>query len=585
MKKYKKSFAAAIIVCLLLGIVGCGKGTPAEEKETESISEEAPPAGDPQDGEEKESTDTNALQPFSATMIKHKIQTDYYVYSAEQDEEFPYAYMTYETFEISDEMQKLYPELSQALLTRSTWNEEDALKELASREKEYQEAAGDFSWLYVSNYCDKSTMIQRADDKVFSVLVDVNSFYNGPHPNTYWESYTYDTQTGEQIPLSDIVTDIKALPQLLLDNLQTINEDYEFSDEEKEDMLGKIEEYVANNEICWVLTGEAFDVFFDAYDLQYYAFGPIFVSLTYEDFPDLLVPQYRFTGDNSSGNYDERFPAEDAGAKTYSWDKLEKYYEQYAEENGYLTEAEEDVPEETDDVFIENPGWAYYLKDSTVKTRSKAPYKLKQTDKKSIVLADNWSNETGIELPLNTWEYPYYNDGKYVYYIHRENPGYPYVTVSSLDESYTYGNYFFSGFLNPPDTDMSNSFADVTDINILYAEAEDGVLYVELGHRTYASAQPHTGYIVAVDLETKKVLWRSKDQVASAYDILILDDTIICGYGFTKEKDYIYILDRNTGEVLDSYLVDSAPYYLMQYDNTLYCVTYGSAYTFKILYD
>ena len=354
MKKYKKSFAVASILCLLLGAAGCGKDVPAEENEAESISveeneaesisveeneaenisEEAPSAGDGQVEEEKESTDISALQLFSATRIKHKIQTDDYVYSEEQDKSFPYGYMTYETFEISDEMQKLYPELSQALLTRSEWNEEDAFKALAHLGKEYQEMDGDFSWIYGSNYCEKSTMVQRADDKVFSVLVYANSFYNGPHPFNYWESYTYDTQTGEQIPLSDIVTDIRALPQLLLDNLQPIDEDYEFSDEEKEDMLGKIEEYVADNEICWVLTDEAFDVFFDAYDLQYYAFGPIFVSLTYEDFPDLLVPQYRFDSDNSSDNHDERFPAEDAGAKTYSWDKLEEYYDQYAEENG-----------------------------------------------------------------------------------------------------------------------------------------------------------------------------------------------------------------------------------------------------------
>ena len=354
MKKYKKNFAAAIIFCLLLGIAGCGKDKPVEEKEAgsiseeekgaESISEEAPPAGDPQVEEEKGAADTNALQPFSATRIKHKIQTDDYVYRQDQDKSFPYGYVTYETFEISDEMQKLYPELSQALLTRSEWNEEEALTTLASLGKEYQEIEGDFSWMYVSNYCEKSTMVQRADDKVLSVLVNVNSFYNGPHPFTYWESYTYDTQTGEEIPLSDIVTDIKALPQLLLDNLQTIDEDYEFSDEEKEEMLEKIEQYVADNEICWVLTDEAFAVFFDAYDLQYYAFGPIFVSLTYEDFPDLLVPQYRFTDDNTSGDYGERFPAEDAGTKNYSWDKLEKYYKEYAEEDGYATDAEEDDP-------------------------------------------------------------------------------------------------------------------------------------------------------------------------------------------------------------------------------------------------
>ncbi len=99
-------------------------------------------------------------------------------------------------------------------------------------------------------------------------------------------------------------------------------------------------------------------------------------------------------------------------------------------------DAEADDSGEIREVYVENPGWAYYLKDSTVKTQTKAPFKLKQTDKKSIVLADNWSAETGISLAFNTRQYPYYQDGKYLYYIHREDANLPYVTVSSAEEGH-----------------------------------------------------------------------------------------------------------------------------------------------------
>ncbi|MBR1669636.1 MAG: hypothetical protein IJ695_02965 [Butyrivibrio sp.] len=286
-------------------------------------------------GGETGSAKDESQKPFSATRIKYKAQTEDTIIDKNNNKSIPFAYVTYEKFEMSDEMQKLYPKLSEALKTRSGWNEEDALKILAEQVHDYRLSDDEFEWMYNSNYFEKSTMVQRSDERVFSVLVDVNTYFNGPHPFNYWEAYTYETQTGEQIPLSDVVSDIRALPQLLLDNLRPIDETYEFSDEQKSDMLAKIEQYVADNDICWVLTSEAFAVFFNAYELQSYAFGPIFVSLTYKDFPDLLLPQYRPMDNGSSEIDSELFPAENAGSRSYSWSDLEQYYEPPYESTAY----------------------------------------------------------------------------------------------------------------------------------------------------------------------------------------------------------------------------------------------------------
>lgn len=288
--------------------------------------------------EDKDNTGSakdESQKPFSATRIKYKAQTEDTIIDKNNNKSIPFAYVTYEKFEISDEMQRLYPKLSEALKTRSGWNEEDALKILAEQVHDYRLSDDEFEWMYNSNYFERSTMVQRSDERVFSVLVDVNTYFNGPHPFNYWEAYTYETRTGEQIPLSDVVSDIRALPQLLLDNLRPIDETYKFSDEQKSDMLAKIEQYVADNDICWVLTSEAFAVFFNAYELQSYAFGPIFVSLTYKDFPDLLLPQYRPMDDGSSEIDSELFPAENAGSRSYSWSDLEQYYEPPYESTAY----------------------------------------------------------------------------------------------------------------------------------------------------------------------------------------------------------------------------------------------------------
>ena len=61
-----------------------------------------------------------------------------------------------------------------------------------------------------------------------------------------------------------------------------------------------------------------------------------------------------------------------------------------------------------------------------------------------------------------------------------------------------------------------------------------------------------------------------------------MGDTIICGYGFTAEDDYIYLLDLSTGQTIERIKVRSGPDQFEVVGDTLYVATYNTAYTFKI---
>ena len=111
---------------------------------------------------------------------------------------------------------------------------------------------------------------------------------------------------------------------------------------------------------------------------------------------------------------------------------------------------------------------------------------------------------------------------------------------------------------------------------VVYANrAEDGRLYVETAHQTYASSSyGRNGYLNAVDPRRGKLLWRSPAQVANATNFVLLNETVVTGYGYTDEPDYLYALDRRTGRVKGRLLLPSAPMRIARHGATLTVDTY-----------
>lgn len=140
----------------------------------------------------------------------------------------------------------------------------------------------------------------------------------------------------------------------------------------------------------------------------------------------------------------------------------------------------------------------------------------------------------------------------------------------------------FLTYSNAPETLPGDE--DFVFQQIRWAVVQEGILYVSTAHRTYAeSSGGLNAYITALDMNTLEVLWRSEPLVSNSENFLIAGDTIISGYGFTAEDDYIYLLDRLTGEVTGSYGVPSAPDYLYRDGNMLYVRCYNADCVFRIV--
>ena len=99
---------------------------------------------------------------------------------------------------------------------------------------------------------------------------------------------------------------------------------------------------------------------------------------------------------------------------------------------------------------------------------------------------------------------------------------------------------------------------------------------------TNGYAQQDSCFMFAYDLENNKLLWRSGDQTCNTMNFIVKKDVIICGYGFTSEKDYLYQLNLHTGEVIASLELKKQPDLLVTQDNMLYVHTYSYNYTIEM---
>lgn len=161
-----------------------------------------------------------------------------------------------------------------------------------------------------------------------------------------------------------------------------------------------------------------------------------------------------------------------------------------------------------------------------------------------------------------------YGDGRYLFIYDLEK------------QKFTVG-YDFDNYLLPPDYSTDNG--DFIDQSLTWVVAENNILYISNRHRTYAeSSQGMNGYLTAIDLNTNQILWRSKPLVCNAENFVISDRVIICGYGFTAEPDYLYLIDKQNGEILQQINLKTAPEYIIQKDNKLFVRTYDTNYVFEI---
>ena len=224
-------------------------------------------------------------------------------------------------------------------------------------------------------------------------------------------------------------------------------------------------------------------------------------------------------------------------------------------------------------IHMENPSWEYYC--ATEPASLAAPLKLTKLTQEAnqITDTDDWFEKNNLSLNVE-------DSGKYGLGIPSdENGGKCRIQVVDGEKGEVF-ELDFSDFEYAGDFKQSEK--EFVRQQIRYAQVKDHILYLSIGHLTYAESSPHNAYVAAVDLAEKKMLWKSQPLVSNAAKFVSKGDVLLCGYGFTAEPDYIYQLDLGSGKVIDKTAVKSKADYLILKDNILYVRTYNTDYTFRI---
>ena len=226
---------------------------------------------------------------------------------------------------------------------------------------------------------------------------------------------------------------------------------------------------------------------------------------------------------------------------------------------------------------IENPSWEHYCSDAVKKSKIK-PFKLELISEVENDFTDfAWLEENEITRP----EFPYNDE----YYSYKFTSNYYYEATELIisGENHTY-TIDMNSFCSTPDKvyESDDSFITNNMGYVNFAKIKDGILYVSTGHCGFAKNEPSTGYITAIDLENGEVLWKSAPRVSDAQNFEIIDDVIVCGYGINDENDYLYILNRSNGQIIDQIPLKSEADYIVAKDSTLYVRTYDLSYEFRI---
>ena len=304
--KLKKIKGIALIMTAMLLLGGCGQknaetGKSLPDKETRTGTEDGSQAGTlpgdtlPEETGEDNGRTEEAVLPLH--LIKGEQSDSYY---KDDDYSNKLVEMKYGVIALTGEDEKRYPELAQVLKKLSEENKNTILTDyenLKSQAEDDLKAAKEGGYeVYTPYSTECSFYVNRADNRVLSLGKSGYDYWGGAHGTGYSTGCNYNARTGEELRIQDVVTDVDTFAGLIEAKVYEsgLTRDDLFLDEE-ETLKDYILKAAADHTLNWEITNEGVTVWFNPYEISYYAAGMPSGSVSFAGHPEVFSDYYAET--------------------------------------------------------------------------------------------------------------------------------------------------------------------------------------------------------------------------------------------------------------------------------------------------
>lgn len=312
----KKSIAMISICALIASVLaGCGETTKISSG---AASEEASGSDSSQSGLSTSIDSTDDLNDEEGINHLSVINMPKYDSISTKDDTCS-VYERYDELSLGEEDKEKYPELS------------SSIEELNSKMKDTSSASGDYVAQELQDCIDNGyqlmsdgngyyayydTNVMRADENAVSLYSVIETYANWNHPSYEVVTNTYDTATGKELLLSDVVNDTSVLPELLqklllekydkdsfiVDNLEETIKDMMAEGTTPSDdtdyVTGESLEGTKTRGLSFVLGNNSLTIAFSPITIASSASGIQYVTLYFDEYPSLVKEKYMKAADD-----------------------------------------------------------------------------------------------------------------------------------------------------------------------------------------------------------------------------------------------------------------------------------------------
>ncbi len=213
-------------------------------------------------------------------------------YLCEMHEDCPefLAKSKFSSLTLADEYIKEYSDLAEALSQRSVMivnTMGDEFDNHIAFAYEDVEAYGFDGWKpYVSEH---NSLVRRADSVAFSILYD--SYSDTPYIQDFRSlmGSSFDSETGEELLISDVIKDMERLPEILKEEITSHMWTGEFFSEYA---INEYFDNTADADIYFTLDYNGVTVYFYAGSIAEYDYGIITATVSFSEYPEIFNEKY-----------------------------------------------------------------------------------------------------------------------------------------------------------------------------------------------------------------------------------------------------------------------------------------------------